>query len=103
MSPRSDCSLMLLKELFDLGLNFLPIYHYLQHTSMVSKIPGVKGAHLNYRKNIVRVQDTGIFIPPGTKYIGVYSFCLFCNYVCLSVCLSVNFFFRQRFLSNYLG
>ena len=23
--------------------------------------------------------------------------------VCLSVCLSVNFFFRQRFLSNYLG
>ena len=44
---------------------------------------------------------------PGTKYIGVYSFCLFCNYVCLfvclSVCLSVNFFFRQRFLSNYLG
>ena len=35
---------------------------------------------------------------PGTKYIkGVYSFCIFCNYVCLSVCLpvclSVNFFF----------
>ena len=24
-------------------------------------------------------------------------------FVCLSVCLSVNFFFRQRFLSNYLG
>ena len=23
--------------------------------------------------------------------------------VCLFVCLSVNFFFRQRFLSNYLG
>ena len=28
---------------------------------------------------------------------------LVCNYVCLFVCLSVNFFFRQRFLSNYLG
>ena len=24
-------------------------------------------------------------------------------FVCLSVCLSVNFFFRQRLLSNYLG
>ena len=24
-------------------------------------------------------------------------------FVCLSVCLSVNFFFRQRFLSNFLG
>ena len=24
-------------------------------------------------------------------------------FVCLSVCLSVNFFFRQRFLSNHLG
>ena len=24
-------------------------------------------------------------------------------FVCLFVCLSVNFFFRQRFLSNYLG
>ena len=30
---------------------------------------------------------------PGTKYIGdIYSFCFFCNYVCLFVCLSVNFF-----------
>ena len=27
----------------------------------------------------------------------------FIMFVCLSVCLSVNFFFRQRFLSNYLG
>ena len=26
---------------------------------------------------------------PSTKYIGVYSFCLCCKYVCLSVCLSV--------------
>ena len=24
-------------------------------------------------------------------------------FFCLSVCLFVNFFFRQRFLSNYLG
>ena len=28
---------------------------------------------------------------PGTKYIGVYSFCLFCNYVCLFVYLQTFF------------
>ena len=48
------------------------------------------------------------FIPPVRSIKGVYSFCLFCNYVCLSVCLFVclfvcKLFFRQRFLSNYLG
>ena len=41
---------------------------------------------------------------PGTKYIGVYSFAFsVIMFVCLSVGLYVNFFFRQRFLSNYLG
>ena len=52
-----------------------------------------------------------------TRYLGLH--CLYPRYevyrgyivfafsvimfVCLFVCLSVNFFFRQRFLSNYLG
>ena len=40
---------------------------------------------------------------PGTKYIGVYSFCLFCNYVCLFVCLSVNFFFSSKISQQLLG
>ena len=45
-----------------------------------------------------------IFIPRYEVYRGyiVFAFSVI-MFVCLSVCLSVNFFFRQRFLSNYLG
>ena len=35
-------------------------------------------------------------VTPGTKYIGGISFCLFCNCVCLSVCLSVVNFFTVK-------
>ena len=35
---------------------------------------------------------------------GVYSFCLFCNYVCLSVCLSVcKLFFPSKISQQLLG
>ena len=41
---------------------------------------------------------------PGTKYIGVYSFCLFCNYVCLFVCLFVcKLFFSSKISQQLLG
>ena len=41
-----------------------------------------------------------IFIPPGyTKYIGVFSFCLFCTDVS---CLFVNFFFIKDFSGTNL-
>ena len=45
-----------------------------------------------------------IIIPPYEVYRGyiVFAFSVI-MFVCLSVCLSVNFFFRQRFLSNYSG
>ena len=33
----------------------------------------------------------------GTKYIGIYSFCIFCNCVFLLVCLSENFFSVKDF------
>ena len=36
-----------------------------------------------------------VFIPPVRCIQGVYSFCIFCNCVCLSVCLSVNFFLSK--------
>ena len=42
-----------------------------------------------------------LIIPPAYEvYRGYIVFCLFCNYVCLFVCLQT--FFRQRFLGNYL-
>ena len=44
---------------------------------------------LFHRKQLLYAND---YYTPGMKYIGVYSFCLFCDYVCLSVCLFVNFF-----------
>ena len=38
-----------------------------------------------------------LVIPPVYEVYRGYSFCLFCNYVCLSVCLSVNFFSVKDF------
>ena len=49
----------------------------------------------------MEISVTDFSAPFGAKYIGVYSFCLSCNYVCLfvclSVCLSVNFFSVKDF------
>ena len=52
----------------------------------------------------VTKEQLHIAIPRYEVYRGyiVFAFSVI-MFVCLSVCLSVNFFFRQRFLSNYLG
>ena len=44
-------------------------------------------------KMFITLESHGIFLYPQYEvYSGYIVFCLFCNYVCLSVCLFVNFF-----------
>ena len=53
---------------------------------------------MNAMISIATLITTALNYTPSTKYIGVYSFCLFCNYVCLSV----NFFFPSKISQQLL-